>query len=629
MKYFRLVLIICFFGSSSLFAQHNEFPSSIEKVTVFSKGAQIERVSQVRLEKGEQQILVKNLPKNLDQSTITVKPVNSVVKSLIYRINYLKDEKVRAKEELMLFNQKDSIENEINTVNVQLDVIDEEVDFIKVNRSIIGKLKGNSLEDIKSINEYYAERILILFQSKNKLKNQISGNKSLLRRIKNQLSYKDNEVKESTGELLMTVKATESMTENLIISYFIEEAGWYPSYDFRVKNVNSPMEATYLANVSQQTGEDWKNVKIVISSANPKESSRAPEMDVWRVDHWMIPPFERSDEEGVVTNGSVTGKVMSNEDGVGLPGVNVIVKGTTIGAITDIDGNYSIQLPSKNAVLQYSFVGMIPTERSVASNSIIDIVLAEDTQQLEEVIVTGYQQKISRSISGSVSSVLFRGNSSLKQSTTVNSNIDIKTKQVDLEFEIEGKQTILSKPEKRALDMLTYQLDATYQYICSPRYNRNVFLFAYIADWEDLNLLSGEVNLFYEGVYKGKTLLDANSSEDTLKISMGTDRLIKVEIEDLSVEEEKHILSRRKKTFEWEIKIRNLKNETINLLIKDQIPVSMNKLVEVELLEMGDGKHEENNGFVQWEIKLESSVKTTRKLSYEIKYSSKVNISLD
>ena len=85
---------------------------------------------------------------------------------------------------------------------------------------------------------------------------------------------------------------------------------------------------------------------------------------------------------------TVTGKVTSANDGSGLPGVNVILKGTTTGTVTDIDGNYKISITGDDAVLVYSFIGLITQEVTVGSRSTIDVQMADDVTQLSEVVVT-------------------------------------------------------------------------------------------------------------------------------------------------------------------------------------------------------------------------------------------------
>lgn len=85
---------------------------------------------------------------------------------------------------------------------------------------------------------------------------------------------------------------------------------------------------------------------------------------------------------------TVTGKVTSVEDGSSLPGVNVVVKGTTSGTVTDVDGNYRIQVPGNDAIITYSFIGLLSKEVRVGNQSVIDVQLESDTEQLEEVVVT-------------------------------------------------------------------------------------------------------------------------------------------------------------------------------------------------------------------------------------------------
>ncbi|UII22606.1 carboxypeptidase-like regulatory domain-containing protein [Fulvivirga ligni] len=85
---------------------------------------------------------------------------------------------------------------------------------------------------------------------------------------------------------------------------------------------------------------------------------------------------------------TVSGKVTSAEDGSGLPGVNVILKGTSTGTVTDISGNYSVNVPSNTSVLVFSFVGLTTEEVEVGSRTTVDVQMANDVQQLSEVVVT-------------------------------------------------------------------------------------------------------------------------------------------------------------------------------------------------------------------------------------------------
>ncbi len=85
---------------------------------------------------------------------------------------------------------------------------------------------------------------------------------------------------------------------------------------------------------------------------------------------------------------TVTGKVTSVDDGQSLPGVNVVLKGTSTGTVTDVDGNYSLRIPQDGGILVFSFIGLASQEIEVGARSIIDAQMAEDITQLSEVVVT-------------------------------------------------------------------------------------------------------------------------------------------------------------------------------------------------------------------------------------------------
>lgn len=101
----------------------------------------------------------------------------------------------------------------------------------------------------------------------------------------------------------------------------------------------------------------------------------------------------------------VTGKVTDSNEKAGLPGVNIIIKGTSSGTVTDSDGNYSMNIPNENTILVFSFIGYASTEVAVSGRSVVDVSLESDTQALQEVIVTGYAAQRSQDITGAIATV--------------------------------------------------------------------------------------------------------------------------------------------------------------------------------------------------------------------------------
>ena len=110
-------------------------------------------------------------------------------------------------------------------------------------------------------------------------------------------------------------------------------------------------------------------------------------------------------EKSISQNITVTGKVTSSEDNEGLPGVNVIIKGTSQGTVTDVNGDYSVGVPGEESILVFSSVGFTIQEVAVGNRTTIDLVLSPDVTALEEIVVIGYGTTRKKDLTGSVSSV--------------------------------------------------------------------------------------------------------------------------------------------------------------------------------------------------------------------------------
>ena len=102
---------------------------------------------------------------------------------------------------------------------------------------------------------------------------------------------------------------------------------------------------------------------------------------------------------------TISGTVVSSDDTVPIPGVNVVIEGTTVGTATDFDGNYSIVVPNDSAVLTFSYLGYLSQNVTVGNKNVINVTLQVNQSQLDEVIVIGYGTQAKSDITGSVSSV--------------------------------------------------------------------------------------------------------------------------------------------------------------------------------------------------------------------------------
>lgn len=108
---------------------------------------------------------------------------------------------------------------------------------------------------------------------------------------------------------------------------------------------------------------------------------------------------------GAAQERTVSGKVTAQEDGSALPGVNVVVKGTTTGTVTDGEGNFRISVPSGDTFLVFSFIGLLTQEVPVGVRAVVDVVMSSDITQLNEVVVVGYGTQLKQDLTGNIASV--------------------------------------------------------------------------------------------------------------------------------------------------------------------------------------------------------------------------------
>lgn len=140
----------------------------------------------------------------------------------------------------------------------------------------------------------------------------------------------------------------------------------------------------------------------------------------------------------------------------------------------------------------------------------------------------------------------------------------------------------MSDGKQAVVDIGNYDFKAAYEYYAVPKVSADAFLTAKITDFNDMNFISGEANIFFEGTYLGKTLLDVQQA-DTLTISLGVDKNVSVKREkQKGYTERQFIGSSQKDARHFVIDVKNRKSQAINLTIEDQIPVSTNSDISIE-----------------------------------------------
>ncbi len=194
-------------------------------------------------------------------------------------------------------------------------------------------------------------------------------------------------------------------------------------------------------------------------------------------------------------------------------------------------------------------------------------------------------------------------------------------KATSVEFDVNLPYTLKSEGGMKTVDLEEYEIPASYQYYAVPKMNQAAFLVAQITDWESYNLLDGEINLFFEDTYVGKSVLNTEVLTDTMEVSLGNDKQISISREKIKQFSKTKVLGTNKTDKKgFEISLKNNKQVAVTLKLQDQIPLSTNSSIEVKMLNTGKGSFNEATGIIDWEIKLKPGESKTLSFSYEVKY---------
>ena len=629
MKAINILLLSLIF--SNLLAQEigeKEIKTEVNAVTVFIDKAQVTRQKTVELNSGITILKFINLSPFIDAKSVQVKASGDVtVLAVNHQQNFI--DKLEKSEEVKKIEEKlDDLNGLIRLEETYLSILKEELTFLNDNRIIGGKNNELNISTLKEASEFYSSKLTTL-----KLK-EIERNKTLenLRKQKNELQNQLNTLtskKEfASGEILVKVQSKIKTNPSFELSYIVDNAGWYPTYDIRAKTINDPVEIIYKANLRQDTKVDWKNVKLRFSSSNPNSSGVAPELKTYYLDYYSLPPIYNK------SINSVSGRVLDQENNP-LPGATVMVPETTIGAVTDINGNYSITLPNNAGYLSFSFIGF-KTQTLPITSSVINVKMVEDVVALEEVVAVGYgvqmDEEIDDALQGKTAGIMIRGNSTLKSRNSESIAIPFeKTEnQTSINFDISTSYSVNSDNKNYSVDMVVYQVPAFFQYYSVPKIEKEAYLIANITDWEKYNLLEGEANIFFEGTFVGKSLLDVRFASDTLQLSLGKDKNVIVNREkEKDFETRQFIGSKKEESKSWKTTIKNNKSQEINMVVLDQAPVSKLEEIEVTIQNVSGGKINKESGEVKWEFTLKSMEKKEFDLKYSVKYPKSRNLTIE
>jgi uncharacterized protein (TIGR02231 family) len=281
-----LVALLSVF-SLTLSAQDEKIiESKITSVTVFLNRAQITREAKTRIETGKSILRLKGLTSQLDQQSIQVSGKGSfTILGISHEQNYLTE----LNTPRSLASLRDSIDltqRQIVLQNSQKEILNREEQMLLANQKIGGNNQNLTAAELKAMADFFRARLSEIINARMKHDQQIKKLNEKLGKLQRQFNEENEMYSRNTSDVLISVSADAVINAELTVSYVVNNAGWFAIYDLRAVNTKSPVQLNYKANVFQSTGEEWKNVRLKLSTANPSLGGLKPDLATWYLDFY-------------------------------------------------------------------------------------------------------------------------------------------------------------------------------------------------------------------------------------------------------------------------------------------------------------------------------------------------------
>src|SRR5450759_2821292 len=283
---------LCIYASLNLSAQaEKEIKAEIKHVTVFPDRAQVDHETTVTIMPGKSVLKLSGLSPYIDVQSIQVKGYGDfTILSVNHQNNYLQNLE-DSPEVKSIRSQIETLQLKVEDENAAISILKEKEAFLTANRAILVKETTFSLEQFKNVMDLYTNNMDQIMMTTLKKERLIKEYTKQISALQQQVANKLGRQQLPSGEILVSVASEKQVSGKLTFSYVVANAGWYPSYDIRVDDIKNPVAIFYKANVFQNSGVEWKDVKLSFSNATPWVAGDIPVLNPWFVDYYNPAPI--------------------------------------------------------------------------------------------------------------------------------------------------------------------------------------------------------------------------------------------------------------------------------------------------------------------------------------------------
>ncbi|MEO5684781.1 MAG: mucoidy inhibitor MuiA family protein [Chitinophagaceae bacterium] len=585
-------------------------PAVLKSATVYRAGAELTHIAKAILKQGNNDLLIEGLSNGLDINSVQIGTDEKLtILSIEFSTDYLKPA-VKSAAIKRLEDSLETINKETANIQVVVRTDNELLDLLKANREIRGTQTGVSVAELMKMMDYYKTKTLEVQNEIAQYQEKQNRLNELAQKINRQINEESQKNNKTVGKLMLQVVSPLAGNCNLTISYITAKAYWNPSYDIRIENISKPISLLYKAKLVQTTGIDWKQVKLTLATSTPNQNNNAPVLKSWFLDYTN--PVTKMENNLYMNSmqSMLQGRVPGLDANKELS--EVVVVGYAKNKKDEEDDEDKISIRG-NSSLQKSLTPLYVLNGNVISQQQfqkIDPKNIKSMDVLKDANATAVYG--ARAANGAILVTL---------KDELGDYITVKDNELNVSFDIDLPYDVPGNGKEQNVSLKEFQVNTLYKYYAVPKLDKDAYLLGEIADWEGLNLLPGEANIIFEGTYTGKSYIDPNSTMDTLNLTLGKDKRIVVKKEKLKdYSSVKFLGSNKKQVFTYEITVKNNKKEAIQMLLKDQYPLSTNKDIEVELLESPEASNNTELGVLTWKLQLAAGEVKKLRVSYSVKY---------
>lgn len=546
--------------------RETEVLAPVTAVKLHINGATVEHASTLSLKKGRNLFIFPELSSKLYANTIQFVMGDSLAKvvSITSKTNFLR----RLLEDERITNLRDSVEvvrDKINGLDDEEVAYREELEVLRLNRSIKGVDQTLTAAELKATADFYRSRVLEIQRALTRIEEAAIKHHRRLFDLKLQL-HELNAGQEPTAEIMLVVEAPQDLRTNISFRYVVSDAGWAAIYDLESNGSSQPINLRYRALAYNNTGIDWNNVRLTLSTADPLETALQPSLKIWNLDNYSA---------------------------------------SQIQTITLSNSNLNINYDLSTNNFQRDMPEYSRRELDISSRGI----------QIRDILGPDYRERID------YETEYYRRYRAEQMNTPQLTSATLDVPEFNIDFPIQNPFTIPADRKPYSIDISEHNLNVTYKYFSVPKMDKDAFLLAQIVGWEDLDLVSGPVNIYNGNKYIGQSNLNIRNLSDTLSVSLGRDKDVVVTRLKVAGKSRKQVLGgMHKVSVAYNISTRNNHPHPIEVEIEDQVPITSDKEVQIIVDELGGAVYEPKIGNLKWRFRLQPGEVRTFEFGFTVRF---------